>query len=257
MVRQHMPSAAAAANRHRPMNQLPPQRNMDQLDDQQHRPNRNQIIEEANRRLQEERNRPINRENIDLNAGGPASGNLNRINVEDEAVSRLKRNLQLKSREEDHFLPKRFDEPLLHDRLAMAAFSVNDSNQLSASQPRERRLELLRRMEEKILAMRRAREQQIEDIPPSPKRIKRNCIGVFACDISSLLDDEPTLDWIEYKNAGIIQGAPERLILSSLVTGNGELIMFGGLRKESLSNSTAPMQVSNSLHFLTFPRGVI
>lgn len=215
-------------------------------------PNPNQIMEEANRRLREERNRPINRENIE---GGPASGNLNRRNNqgdEDEAVSRLKRNLQLKSREEeDHYLPKRFDEPT-QDRLGMAAFSVN-ANPVSPP-PHERRLESLRRMEEKIRAMRRAREQ--EDVP-SPKRIKRNCIGLFVCDISKLLDSEPTLAWIEYKHFGVIQGAPERLILSSLVAGNGELIMFGGLRKESLSNSSSTMQVSNALHFLTFPRGVI
>lgn len=211
--------------------------------------NPNQIMEEANRRLREELNRPINRENI---AGIPEHGNLIRRNMqEDEAVSRLKRNLQLKSRDEDHYLPKRFDEPT-QDRLGMAAFSVN-ANPVSPP-PHERRLEFLRRMEEKIRAMRRAREQ--EDAP-NAKRLKRNCIGIFVCDISNLLASEPTLAWIEYKHFGLIQGAPERLILSSLVAGNGELIMFGGLRKESLSSTTTTMQVSNALHFLTFPRGVI
>lgn len=174
---------------------------------------------------------------------------------EEEAANRLKRNLQLKSRDdiEELFLPKRFDEPL-PDRLGMAAFSVQE-NAVNESQPQnERRLESLRRMEEKIRTMRRV--QDVEDLP-SPKRIKRNCIGLFVCDISRILSVEtPTLDWIEYKNNGVIEGAPEHLIMSSIVAGNGELIMFGGLRKESMANAMTLTWVSNSLHFLTFPRGV-
>ena len=257
MIRQNMPSAVNPnRNRENAAAQNNPPAPAVAVVDQRIN-NRNQILEEANRRLLEVKNRPVNRDN----AGGPSQGNLIRngvnVNGEDDAVSRLKRNLQLKSREEDHFLPKRFDEPVIQDRLGMAAFSVPESS--ASPPPRERRLEFLRRMEEKIEAMRRANRsgEQNADQAPSPKRLKRNCIGLFVCDISNLLTENPTLNWIEYKNYGIIEGAPERLIMSSIVAGNGELIMFGGLRKESASNSSSPMQVSNSLHFLTFPRGVI
>lgn len=276
MIRQHMP-CAANRNIGRQNNMLPLEANRFNHNQQpelqqQYQPNQNQIIEEANRRLQEERIRPANRDNIggvanasgNINrhgAGGPASGNLNRhvrIGEEDEdgdeAASRLKRNLQRKSRaEEDPYLPKRFGEPI-QDRLSMAAFNM-PANATAPPPANERRLEVLRRMEEKIRAMQhRAREQ---DDPPNPKRVKRNCIGLFVCDISKLLDAvEPILEWIEYKNYGIVPGAPERLALSSIVAGNGELIMFGGLRKETLA-SGAITQVSNALHFLTFPREVI
>lgn len=239
----------------------------------QYQPNQNQIIEEANRRLQEERGvRPLNRDNVGgpangvgnnsrHGAGGPASGNLNRRNRMadddedgDEAASRLKRNLQLKSRaEEDPYLPKRFGEPI-QDRLSMAAFNM-PANATTPPPAHERRLEVLRRMEEKIRAMQHRVREQFD--PPNPKRVKRNCIGLFVCDISKLLDTvEPILEWIEYKNYGIVPGAPERLALSSIVAGNGELIMFGGLRKETLT-SGAITQVSNALHFLTFPRDII
>lgn len=276
MIRQHMP-CAANRNIGRLNNMLPLEANhrfnhYQQQDlQQQHQPNRNQIIEEANRRLQEERNRPINRDNIggganggaNINrqgAGGPAAGNLNRRNRigddeedEDEAASRLKRNLQLKSRaDEDPYLPKRFGEPI-QDRLSMAAFNL-PANATTPPPAHERRLEVLRRMEEKMRAMQRVREQ---DETPNPKRVKRNCIGLFVCDISKLLNTvEPILEWIEYKNYGIVPGAPERLALSSIVAGNGELIMFGGLRKETLTSGSVT-QVSNTLHFLTFPRDII
>lgn len=115
----------------------------------------------------------------------------------------------------------------------------------------------------------------LEALELSPVRGARrttNSIGVFVCDISTLLEDGeqqpansppvPATDadrfvmrWLENPNGGLIDGAPERLILSSLVAGNGELIMFGGLRKESMVNSATVSEVSNGLHFLTFRRG--
>lgn len=228
-------------------------------------------MEEANRRLQEDRMRPINRENnAPVGASrsssgnpGPSSGTLTRrpyprngMEDEEEAINRLKRNLQLKSRDaiDEQFLPKRFDEPL-PERLGMAAFSVQLNSVPEPAPHNERRLEGLRRMEEKIREMRRVVD--VEDLP-SPKRVKRNCIGLYVCDLSQVLSaDMPTLNWMEYKNDGVVNGAPEHLIMTSMVAGNGELIMFGGLRKESLANDATPTWVSNALHILTFPRGVI
>lgn len=93
---------------------------------------------------------------------------------------------------------------------------------------------------------------------PSPKRVRCNVQSLFVCDISSLLQQnssEPGLDWVEYKNFGVLNGAPDRLILSSLIAGNGELILFGGVHKETLTDITH--HVSNSIHFLSVPRDII
>lgn len=189
-------------------------------------------------------------------------------NCDDDVQNRLQRNLHLRSRrhENDMFsMPKRFSESSIpsHDHIAMAAF--NDVNQdtpsTSMASPRERRLQSLRRMEEKIQAIRKVNTtpEVVDDQPAPQKRIKRNCIGLFVCDISNILQTEnPYIEWVEHKNYGHIANAPERLILSSLVAGNGEIIMFGGLRKESLSKSSdATMQVSNAMHILQVPRDII
>lgn len=224
---------------------------------------RNIIGENGNRRTVDERNRnvrPINANDQDPMRQSAAN------NAEDNAINRLQRNLQLRSRRhenEDMVLPKRFGEPSTpsHDRIAMAAFNVSEEVPSNSTSPRERRLQSLRRMEEKIQAMRQMHQppEQADEFSAPNKRIKRNCIGMFICDIANVLQtDDPFLEWIEHKNFGHISNAPERLILSSLVTGNGELIMFGGLRKESLSKSTdTTMQVSNAMHFLRVPREII
>ncbi|KAJ6645458.1 F-box only protein 42 [Pseudolycoriella hygida] len=221
MVRHQMPSASNLARQ--PARNEPPIRNIPphNPDPQQlPRPSQLQVLEQANRRLQE--HKLINKNRNDQQANASNSPR------QDDAASRRQRNLLLRSREENHFMPQRFDEPL-EERLGMAAFSVPE-------QPaNQRRMEHLLRMEEKLL-MRRPEAQP--DSTPSPKRIKRNCIGVYLADISHVLDDEATLNWIEYKNFGMISGAPERLICSSLACGNGELIMFGGLRKQSALNDT-------------------
>lgn len=230
-------------------------------------PARMNILDEANRRLHEERNRPSNRENI--NAGGSRAQNQNNDNNNNnesssnsnDAASRLKRNLQQSSRNrgyDEHLLPKRFDDHFIHknDRFDMAAFHV-DINP-NTSPDRERQQERLRRMQEKYYEMRRAFQQQKPEESP-PKRVKKNSMGMFVCDISNVIaSKEPFIEWMEYKNYGIIANAPEKIILSTLVAGEGELVMFGGLVRESLSNTDdVPVQVSNSVHFLTVPRGII
>lgn len=214
----------------------------------------------ARNNVQPQSSSPRSRSNNSNRDGGMINDRSN--NIEDDAANRLQRNLQLRSRrpENDEYnLPKRFGEalPPIQHRIPMAAFNVHQEVNLSASLPRERRLESLRRMEEKMQAMRRIVQPQADELYAPPKRIKRNCIGLFMCDITAMINDyEPTLEWTEYKNFGIVSDAPDRLILSSLVTGNGELIMFGGLRKEpNPTNNT--MQVSSSLHFLQVPREII
>lgn len=230
---------------------------------------RNILGEPSNmNRRAEEVNRPRN--NIRPNVNVDEQPNQANVvaNNDDDVQNRLQRNLHLRSRrhESDMFnMPKRFSESSApsHDRIAMAAFhdSNPESPSTSMTSPRERRLQSLRRMEEKIQAIRQVNSASdpIDDQPAPQKRIKRNCIGLFVCDISNiLLAENPFIEWVEHKNFGHIANAPERLILSSLVAGNGELIMFGGLRKESLSKSSdATMQVSNAMHFLQVPREII
>lgn len=244
MVRHQMPSASNLARQQQPVRNEPPVRNIPPNNPNPQPPptgSRHQIMEQANRRLQERQLINKNRNGEDQQANQNAGPIRN-----DDAASRRQKNLLLRSREENHFLPQRFDEPL-EERLGMAAFSVPEQ------QGHQKRIEHLLRMEEKLF-MRRPEPQQ--DNTPSPKRIKRNCIGVYLADISQVMANEPVLDWVEYKNYGMISGAPERLICSSLACGNGELVMFGGLRKQSVLME-AEMEVSNAVHFLTFPRDII
>lgn len=171
-----------------------------------------------------------------------------------EAANRLQRNLALRCRDHEPRLPKRFDE-LYEDPFRMAAFNVQSRPRSLSKDHHER----IRRMEEKMNAIRNSRralvaEQKIKE--PSPKRVKRNVLSLFVCDLKNALSEtDPHLQWIEYKNYGIIPGAPERLILSSMVAGNGELILFGGVHKETLSEITH--SVSNSVHFLSAPRDIV
>ncbi|XP_036334206.1 uncharacterized protein LOC118744894 [Rhagoletis pomonella] len=173
-----------------------------------------------------------------------------------EAANRLQRNLALRCRDNEPLLPKRFDE-LFEDPFRMAAFNVQTKPRSVSKDHNER----IRRMEEKMNALRNSRRSAMIGEPkaikePSPKRIKRNVLSLFVCDLSAAMDKEdPHLQWVEYKNYGVIPGAPERLILSTMVAGHGELILFGGVHKETLGEITH--QVSNSVHFLSAPREII
>ncbi|XP_035901122.1 F-box only protein 42 [Anopheles stephensi] len=215
------------------------------------------------------------------------------------------------SSEDDH-LPKRFNQQNMEqNHMAMVAFSVDSTNHSSiVSSSRERQLERLRKMEEKISAMRRSKEaeQQLQqqqqqpqpqpqlqqrpvDRPPieehrqdeanesgqgnrdpgnacesvstsgsdpvTPKRVKRNGLAIYVCDVSNILPTggaEPCIEWQESKNSGLIVGAPDHHTFSTMVNGNGELIVFGGLNKNHKSEN---LSVSNSVHFLTVPTAVV
>lgn len=244
---------------------MAPNQNMQNLRSPLLANHRNHIVEPSN-----SNRRPEHASHIRVNA----LQNVNNVeqaiqpNNDDDVQNRLQRNLHLRSRRHENDLinmPKRFNESSIpsHDHIAMAAFNdvTQESPSTSMVSPRERRLQSLRRMEERIQAIQKVNHnpELVDDQPAPQKRIKRNCIGLFICDISNiLLTENPFIEWIEHKNFGHIANAPERLILSSLVAGNGELIMFGGLRKESLSKSSdATMQVSNIMHFLQVPREII
>lgn len=92
---------------------------------------------------------------------------------------------------------------------------------------------------------------------------KTKVMAMHVCDLSRVLttgdDDPPVMTWLDPPgNLGCFDGAPEKVIMYSLVAGKGELIMFGGLVKETNSQEVDDLsKVSNGLHFLTVPKRVI
>lgn len=211
----------------------------------------------------------------------------NQLDKEKEVVNRLQRNLALRNRENEPILPKRFDE-YYDDHFQMAAFNVPNRPRLLSRD----HLERIRRMEEKMSYLRNLRrtavltlstvEKQVKK--PTMNRHKRNVLSLFVCDLSNILEvlnndgekrnktqteqqhqhsqqqndkdlDKSYVEWLEYKNCGVLPGAPERLILSTMVAGHGELILFGGVHKETLGGIMH--HVSNNLHFLRAPRNIV
>lgn len=108
------------------------------------------------------------------------------------------------------------------------------------------------------------------DLPPSPpnpqprqpavKKLKRNTLTMHVLDISTVVNGN-NFNYVSWlcPRLGEMIGAPEELVLYSLVKGNGELIMFGGVRNDisNLNYSGQQSMYSNSLHFITPPRDII
>ncbi|XP_049880127.1 F-box only protein 42 [Pectinophora gossypiella] len=95
---------------------------------------------------------------------------------------------------------------------------------------------------------------------PAVKKVRRNTLTMHVLDIASVLDGN-TLNYVTWlcPRLGEMSGAPEELVMYSLVKGNGELIMFGGVHNDIsiLNYSEHQSMYSNSLHFITPPRDVI
>lgn len=139
--------------------------------------------------------------------------------------------------------------PLCGDSaLSMAAFRDEPLSN-SSSINRQRQLESLRRMEEKL----RSRKAQTKVV----KRTE-NTLSIFILDISKVLD-ESSASWIPLKQND--QSGPNERILYSLVMGRGELIVFGGIRKEQTTIQGHPevdeSEIYNDLHFINPPKYVI
>ncbi|XP_050095130.1 F-box only protein 42 [Anopheles aquasalis] len=93
--------------------------------------------------------------------------------------------------------------------------------------------------------------------PVTPKRVKRSGLSIYVCDVSNILPasaGEPWIEWQEPINSGQIAGAPDRCTFSTMVSGNGELIVFGGVHKHQ---NPETMIASNAVHFLTVPTAVV
>jgi F-box protein 42 len=122
---------------------------------------------------------------------------------------------------------------------------------------RERQLEALRKMEEKLRNL-----SKPEPTKRPPIRSNTPKMAMFVLDISRVLEPEARVAWLPVK--AVPQGSPDTTILYTLVRGNGELVMFGGIKKDasSITQQTPPTMdmsdtVSNSLHFITTPQAII
>lgn len=96
--------------------------------------------------------------------------------------------------------------------------------------------------------------------PPAVKKIKRNTLTMHVLDISTVVDGN-SMNYVSWlcPRLGEMHGAPEELVMYSLVKGNGELIMFGGVHNDIsiLNYSEQQDMYSNSLHFIIPPRDII
>lgn len=139
----------------------------------------------------------------------------------------------------------------VHDEstLGMAAFREEQPRSRHNAN-RQRQLELLRRMEERI----QNRKTQTKSIKKT-----ENTLAIFVLDISKVLTEECVASWISLQQND--QSGPDERILYSLVLGRGELIVFGGIRKEQTTiqgqTETDDSEVYNDLHFINPPRYVI
>lgn len=166
------------------------------------------------------------------------------------------------SKNSNHNYGKSFADLPINDG-SMAAF--RDMTTGNLGKQRERQLEVLRRMEERIRHMSKNNSQPRREItsPPVTSTIKLlpPKMAMFVMDISSVLT-EHFVSWLPLKS--VPEGSPEDTILYTLVVGNGELIMFGGIQKDATSVTQQTQSslniantVSNSLHFITAPFDII
>ncbi|XP_014469024.1 PREDICTED: F-box only protein 42 [Dinoponera quadriceps] len=127
--------------------------------------------------------------------------------------------------------------------LSMAAFRDPPLHS-NSNTFRQRQLELLRKMEEKI---------KNKKAQAKPAKKTENTLSIFVLDITKVLED-CSASWIPLKQDNY--SGPDERILYSLVAGKGELIVFGGLRKQqtTMDWNLPKDEVYNDLHFINPPR---
>lgn len=133
--------------------------------------------------------------------------------------------------------------------LSMAAFRDQPLRN-NSNTDRQRQLESLRRMEEKI------RNKKAQPLKVFKKA--ESTLSIFVLDITNVLSDDCNASWIPLKQDD--HSGPDERILYSLVVGKGELIVFGGIRKEHSTLGHTDVDdsvVYNDLHFINPPRYVI
>ncbi|XP_049815800.1 F-box only protein 42 [Schistocerca nitens] len=170
--------------------------------------------------------------------------------------------------------PENLDSNMCRRIGNMVAFRDHDTSRSNVNTNRQRQLESLRRMEERLLSLSRrsnssssgaAKAEETSKSTDTPAFVRRrlppskSSMSMYVLDISNVLS-HCVVRWLPVKeNRG-----PEEMILYTLVAGKGELIMFGGIQKDATSIAASAQQssygsntVSNSLYFITSPKGII
>ncbi|XP_015589723.1 F-box only protein 42 [Cephus cinctus] len=133
--------------------------------------------------------------------------------------------------------------------LSMAAFR-EETPRTGSNANRQRQLESLRRMEERI----QNRKSQSKIVKKT-----ENTLAIFILDVTNVICEESSASWIPLKQNDL--AGPDERILYSLVLGRGELIVFGGIGKEQATvqglTDTDDLEVYNDLHFINPPRYII
>ncbi|CAN7986194.1 unnamed protein product [Ixodes hexagonus] len=134
----------------------------------------------------------------------------------------------------------------------------------NARQNRQRQLELLDRMEQRLKALRAGDTRR--EAAPAPLRRRT---ATAACPMRLYVLDvrrasrEARASWLPLQphGGGGATSMVEEVILYSLVLGRGELVLFGGIQKDvaNRQEDTDAMSevVSSSLHFITCKKDVI
>lgn len=158
--------------------------------------------------------------------------------------------------------------PRLPKKTALSSSpSARPSVRPNARHNRQRQLELLDRMEQRLKAL-RAGSNAVPAVRKRPP-ISICPMRLYVLDVSHVTQDAQAA-WMPLQQppqhaAGGGTVAPssvvEEVILYSLVLGRGELILFGGIQKDLVNRQedtdAASEVVSSQLHFITSPRDVI
>lgn len=145
--------------------------------------------------------------------------------------------------------------------LQLAAFQDQEqAARTCPSRARERQLQALQRFEERMRFNNQARaEEQANSDASSSAKLQRTMV-LCVLDISNVLEEECSVRWLGSSEDSFSSG-PEETLLYTLVAGRGELIMFGGIHREAMTLMTnsqpSTSSLSNSLHFISAPYGVI
>uniref|UniRef100_A0A0A9YZ53 F-box only protein 42 n=1 Tax=Lygus hesperus TaxID=30085 RepID=A0A0A9YZ53_LYGHE len=146
--------------------------------------------------------------------------------------------------------PREIIRPILNNAHYMNNMIAFKDNRPTVHRNREKQLDAIKRMEERLRSLIKPQEK-------IKKKAKPPKMAMFVLDISRLLDEKPEVSWLPIKS--VAMGSPEPTILYTLVRGKGELIMFGGIKKDAnaLANQSPQVPsdtsdtVSDTLHFIT------
>ena len=140
---------------------------------------------------------------------------------------------------------------------------IGDSSSSSKSGPsvrpnarcnRQRLLEGLNRMERRILSLTNSNSSRSVSTTTCESPIFRVTLTSHVFDLSTLLN-ENKLSWY----ATTVENGPEDSILYTLIAGRNEIIMFGGVQKDSKSrlSQSDSAAIFNTVHTIAANRTII